>query len=172
MEETVHVQYPWTLEELRKVNEYHRQQTFGKLGRTAMLAAPPLFMLAASLEVFWHHRMAGGIAFAGIGLWILWLMILRPGNLLKKQFQLLSEKAPEVMAQITTERILLRTAMSQSEFKWEALDKVVRTSDGLLLYTGPGALLWLPRDAFRKEEDFESVGEQARSRVKNYTEQK
>lgn len=73
-------------------------------------------------------------------------------RLLRKRFLSSEQKDKQISLDITDELITARTeGLSEGDFKWDSVTKVVRTNDGFLLYRGV-AYIWLPNTAFQAAE--------------------
>jgi hypothetical protein len=72
--------------------------------------------------------------------------------------------------QITAEGLVVTTELSNAHFKWEALMKVIRVSDGFLLATHPRVFHWLPAHGFADSADVERFAELAKSTAPKYDE--
>jgi hypothetical protein len=74
----------------------------------------------------------------------------------------------EVEWQISPDRLVAKTAVSNAETAWIMIARVLRTPDGFLLYPNDSVFHWLPAHGFRESADMERLAQIAQSKVQQY----
>jgi hypothetical protein len=69
---------------------------------------------------------------------------------------------------VTADQISISNHLGRTEFRWDAVVKVVRVSDGFLVSTQTTLFQWLPLHAFHEPADAQRFADLAESKVKNY----
>lgn len=78
------------------------------------------------------------------------------------------DRDKEMTWEITSDRVSWRTDIGLSELSWNGLTRVVKLSEGFLLYPNDRIFLWLPVHAFRNEVDVTNFAELAKTKVRQF----
>jgi hypothetical protein len=169
MEQPIILNYRWTVDELLLAYHYHFLHKCRPVFRFALHSIFALFILAGYTAIQ-NGSMASGLVFCIVGVyWFIFRRLERRWSI-RRQFSKRPDQDIEIAWQFTSDEIRLQSGLSQSQFSWECLVKVVRTPVGLLFYPNDQIFHWLPRTGFASDAEFERCAELAKSKIAKYYE--
>ena|SRR5438034_487420 len=166
MEQPITIRYRWTADELLTASRCHSRQSGHRLFRFGVFLAVAILLIAIFIKKDLGVVDALGIAI-GIGMcWFVSRSFTRWQ--LGRQFHRRPDRNQEQDWRVYPDRLVCQSGLGQSEFKWEALAKVVRSPKGYLLYPNERIFFWLPRHGFQSDVEFQRMAELSKGRVKKY----
>lgn len=168
MEQPVNVKYRWTVTELESAYRCHNRQSsrISLLWLVHFLSG--LFIVVGVYHIRTGNEPANGIFMITIGLAWSTFMIFGRRWFARRHFTRRPDRDQEIEWQIFPDRLVVHSGLGQSEFKWEALAKAVRTPNGFLLYPNDRIFHWLPRHGFDDPDDFDRLSELARVKLQKF----
>lgn len=148
----IEVSYLWSEQEYLTAAHQHRR--FGAVNsREKIIAYVVGALILASLFMMLQRgfQPTDSMAFVLALYWFVFRARLHQ-RLLRKRFMNSDQKDKQIYLSITDEQITAGTeGLSEGDFKWDSVTKVVRTNEGFLLYRAE-AYIWLPNTAFQTTE--------------------
>lgn len=148
----IEVSYLWSEQEYLTAARQHSRFGAGNT-REKMVAFVVGALILLSLFMMFQRgfQPTDSVAFVLALYWFVFRARLHK-RLLRQRFLNSEQKDKQISLNITDELITARTeGLSEGDFKWDGVTKVVRTQDGFLLYRGE-AYIWLPNTAFQTPE--------------------
>jgi hypothetical protein len=173
MEQPITIRYRWTVDEFLQGYHYNTR-----------LTCRPIFRLG--LHFLFGLSLAGGIAsmiFGGpagkapLGISVVFILAgvywfaIYPFErrwMLRRKFAKHPEKDVEIEWQITTDKLVSRSVLWNSEFSWQMLTMVACAPTGIMLYPSDEISYFIPRHGFAGDAEFQSLAELAKSKVKRF----
>lgn len=168
-EQPVTVRFRWTAEEMASAYRYHFRHICRPLFRRSLEIILALVLLGVFFAC-WNSRSVNIIAGASILFGIYWFA-LRPFErrwTIRRQFAKRPDRDLEFVWRIAPDRIAVSSRLAQGEYAWEALTKVTRTPDGLMLYATDHIFHWLPRHGFACDDEFDRAVAIAKAKIRQF----
>jgi hypothetical protein len=173
MEQPVVIRFRWTADELLRAYRYHFRHLYPRALRFAAN-----FIFALNIWIgYCLARERASVAYVALGIALMalgvYFFVLRRAErrwMIRRQFSKRPDKDVELEWQITSEQIQSQSVLGHSQFSWQALSKVVRTPEGVLVYPHGQMFHWLPRHGFASDADFERFIELAKQKIQRYDE--
>ncbi len=86
-----------------------------------------------------------------------------------RHFSKRPDKDMDLEWQISSDRLVTKTSLSNAETSWSMIATVIRTPAGFLFYPNDQIFHWLPLHGFRDQADVERLADMAQSRVRQYS---
>ncbi len=168
MESLINIKYRWTEEEMAALSRYlHQASTGPKFHRLFQAAAVLMFVSGVFYLATGRSSAFGIISIASAIYWLFFHPFMLRW-LVRRQFDKHPERGQEIEWQISPDRLFVRDGLGQSEFKWEALTKIVRTPGGFIFYSTDSVYCWLPHHGFTDTAGVERLSALAKSKVQQY----
>lgn len=161
----VDARYRWTADELLAGMRSHYRVQFPRFVRLLYFIVAGMAFVTGLIGAF-QVGVAKSFFSLAIGtLLLLQFTVIQP-LVLKAQFRKRPDKDAELTWRFTPEQASNSGFGGRSEFRWDALAKVVQVRDGLLFYPTNQVFNWVPNHAFQSEADLVQVVEWAQQHAR------
>jgi dipeptide/tripeptide permease len=115
---------------------------------------------------------AFGLAFvlAGVALLAGVPLLMRRGVL--KNYAMKPDKDLVVTYELSEDRLVCKSEVASTDLLWRAIQKVLRTPDGFLVYLTDVQIHWLPMRGFQNEADQERFAQLAKAEGEDYRDER
>jgi hypothetical protein len=171
VENAVTVKFRWSADDLYEGHRCHERQRCRRAFRILMSAGIYSVVVLSCIGGIVAYRagdswgfclavVLSGFLWWSRSYWYRWLV--------QRQFAKRPDKDLDVEWEIGLDKVLVRSPLGRSEYKWEAFAMVVRTPSGIMFYPVRQIFHYLPRRGFANETDFEQVAALAESKVHEF----
>jgi hypothetical protein len=173
MEQPITAKYCWSAEDFVQANRYHLRHLFHPLTRFGLHVLFAILFLAGIGGLLTYPKPNGTSLSVQIGCMIagLYWFVVRRFDFrwtMRHRYAKRPDRDSEMEWAIGPDMIAVRWCLGYSEFKWEAICKVVRTPGALMLYPLDQLFCYLPSHGFSSDAEFEQVVELAKSKVARF----
>jgi hypothetical protein len=171
MEQPVAVRFRWTADELLQAYRYHFRHICRPVFRFGLHFIFALFLFCGvvtltALRPDDKSPLLVSIGFLVVGIY--WFAI-RPFDrrwTVRRRFSKRPDRDIEIEWQAFSDKVLIHSALAQSEASWQAFAKMVRTPSGFLLYPNDQMFHWLPRHGFASDTEFDRFDELTKGKIR------
>jgi len=155
VEPPIVVRYRLTVDDLVLAAEYHFRHNCRPGFRYALYVLFALMIVAGVVALLRRDGVDLGILFLlGSIYWFAFVPLYRRWNI-RRQFLKRPDRDVDVEWHVAGDLISIKCSLGQSEVKWAAFQKVVRTPQGIMLYQLERSFHCLPRTGFASDAEFE-----------------
>lgn len=168
--EPVIARFLWTEDELQVALRNYYQHAGWRFARLGLICLCGVAMLA-SLVIFATWNVPEDFAVIPVVSGIVLICLLASRGLtvsrysVRRQFRKRPDQNVDLEWRFGPDEIQTRSSLGESRFNWSAFVKVIKTPEGLLLYSLTNFFQWLPRHAFESDADFQRVTTWAQQKV-------
>lgn len=165
---SIYAKHPWKTEDVVWAYEKYlrRSKLFVKL-RFAYFLVGVSFLSFALYRISVKQDLPA-LIFIILGMYFLLIYRIRL-YFFSRNFQRLGYENRQVEWEINEDEIICRMLnLSETIFSWNLVNFILETSKGFIFSTQQGMFCWLPKYAFKNEEDITQFAYLAKDKVKNW----
>ncbi|HEX2948786.1 MAG TPA: YcxB family protein [Armatimonadota bacterium] len=167
MDQPITIRYTWDIDEYLAAFSAHNRRALRRPSHIAILVCFLLIAIASIvagfLEKRWWRVLLGVVLLAYQPLSTAVVRLVLRFNYSRRP-----DKNRKIVWQFSPERITIESQQNQAEFSWEALDVVVESPKGFLLYPNQEMFYWVPKAAFPNQDALASFTNIAGTKAPKY----
>jgi|SRR5439155_11621229 len=180
MEKPIQVLYRWSAAEMLLVNSIHMRYSSqarklhrsSRSGGIIFICLGVLALCSIGMTPEKWRAFAYGVTLVVAGVAVLVGVPLLMRRAVLKMYAKKPDRDSLITYELSEDRLSCKSNVASADLLWRAIQRVLRSADGFLLYVTDMQIHWLPVRGFRDRADLERFAQIAKAKVEDYKDER